>query len=93
MCVWLARIQVRVLVATLIMQALLHQETTYTTTNNHSSHLLRDCGGVYSVLQAASSQGGSGALVQLAEMGDRDLTAWPAPANGLCFAGVGYAPT
>lgn len=31
-----------------------------------------------------------GALLRLAEHGDRELTAWPAPAYGLCFAAVGY---
>ncbi len=34
--------------------------------------------------------GGADALVQLAQEQDRSATALPAPAAGLCFAGVGY---
>jgi hypothetical protein len=40
--------------------------------------------------QAARLPGDSGALVALAEAGERPATGMPAPATGLCFAGVGY---
>lgn len=56
-----------------------------TTTDTCSSDAgINECGGAF------PEPADESVLMYTVMQSDRDLTAWPAPANGLCFAGVGY---
>ncbi|KAK3239106.1 hypothetical protein CYMTET_50943 [Cymbomonas tetramitiformis] len=75
------RRQVRVLVATAVRSALCLQSCT---TEEHPSESVTD------KALTNSDAAGMDTLLRFTETEDRQVTAWPAPASGLCFAGVGY---